>query len=312
MGERFHKTVMLKEAADSLKVRPGGVYVDGTLGGGGHSFEILRRSSPDGILIGIDRDDDALDESRRVLKSFGERALLMKGDFSSIKGIIARLSLEAVDGILLDLGVSSHQLETASRGFSFNVDGPLDMRMNRQDAISAYDLVNTCPEDRLREIIREYGEEPRAGRIARAIIEARRHSPIASTGELAAIINRVPGSRGGRSRRHPATKTFQALRIAVNRELESLSSAVGDGIDMLKTGGRFSIISFHSLEDRIVKTLFREGEKDCQCPPHFPLCACEKRRVIRVITKRPLRPDSSETEENPRARSARLRTAEKV
>lgn len=312
MGGTFHRAVMVDRAVGSLMVRPGGIYVDGTLGGAGHAGEILRRSAPDGILIGIDRDDEALDESRRVLAPFGERAVLMKGNFSRMKEMIARSAPAGVDGILLDLGVSSHQLDTASRGFSFSLDGPLDMRMNGQDSLTARDLVNTCPEGRLKEIIREYGEEKQAGRIARVIVEARRNAPIVTTGQCAALISRALGSRARGSKVHPATKTFQALRIAVNRELESLDAAVRDGIEILKPGGRFTVISFHSLEDRIVKSLFREAATDCSCPPHFPLCVCEKTKVVTMVTRRPVRPDPEETERNPRARSARLRTVEKV
>ncbi|MCK9230707.1 MAG: 16S rRNA (cytosine(1402)-N(4))-methyltransferase RsmH [Syntrophales bacterium] len=312
MGGTFHRAAMVDKAVESLMVKPGGIYVDGTLGGGGHAGEILRRSAPDGILIGIDRDDEALDESRRVLASFGERAVLMKGNFSRIKEIIARSVPAGVDGILLDLGVSSHQLVTASRGFSFSLDGPLDMRMNGQDSFTAGDLVNTCPEERLKEIIREYGEEKQAGRIARAIVEARRRSPITTTGQCAALVSKALGSRARTAKIHPATKTFQALRIAVNKELENLEAAVRGGIEMLKPGGRFTVISFHSLEDRIVKNLFREAATECSCPPHFPLCVCRKKKTVTVITGRPVRPDPGETEQNPRARSARLRTVEKV
>lgn len=313
MGGNYHRSVMLEKAATSLNLKGEGVYVDGTLGGGGHASEILRRSAPEGVLIGIDRDDDALEESRRVLEPFGARAILVKGNFRDIRNIVARLGMDQVDGILLDLGVSSHQLDTSSRGFSFAGDGPLDMRMNRQDSLSAYDIVNTWSEARLKDIIREYGEERRAGRIAGMIVRSRQQAPLETTGELAAIVAKASGPRAKKEKIHPATRTFQALRLCVNRELEDLPVAIEESIDILRPGrGRLSIIAFHSLEDRIVKHLFRQHENPCHCPPHFPYCVCGKEPSVKVLTRRALMPDPVEMEENPRARSARLRTVEKV
>ena len=308
----FHRPVLLQETLDLLECRTGGVYVDGTVGGGGHSYEILKRTSPDGILIGLDMDDEALAEAGRTLKGFDDRAVLLKSNFSEIKTIIAKLNIEKVDGILLDLGVSSHQLKTGSRGFSFSLDAPLDMRMDRQGALTAYDIVNSYSERELKRIIRDYGEERRTGRIVRAILEQRRKSPITTTTELAGLVSKVVPHRSGGKMIHPATRTFQALRIAVNDELENLRICIEDGIDILNKGGVFAIISFHSLEDRIVKNLFRSWEKGCVCPPDFPVCTCGRESKLWVLTKRPVKPGVSEMEWNPRARSARLRAAKRI
>lgn len=308
----YHESVMLDRAVDSLDCRPGGVYFDGTLGGGGHAYEILTQTAPDGILIGVDRDDDALSESARRLEPFGERALLVKGNFVRIDTIVLEHGFHKVSGILLDLGVSSHQFDTPERGFGFSRDAPLDMRMDREDTVTAFDIVNGFPEEKLKKIIREYGEEMMPGRIVRAISERRRLSPIRTTGELAEIIAAaLPGSLS-RKRIHPATKTFQALRIAVNRELENLRDAIETGIDMLEEGGRFSIISFHSLEDRMVKNLFRSWERGCICPPDFPVCRCGRKSKLRILTRKPIVPGEEEIRSNPRARSARLRTAVRI
>jgi len=308
----FHRPVMCKEAVDSLNPRSGGIYIDGTIGGGGHSYEIMKRTAPDGILIGIDKDEEALAASEQRLKEFKTRVHLIQGNFSEIKVIIANLHIENVDGILIDLGVSSHQLDTASRGFSFSLDAPLDMRMDRRDALSAYGIVNDYPEDLLKRIVREYGEEMKASKIVRAITARRKIRPIQTTRELADIISSVIPKKGGPKKIHPATKTFQALRIAVNDELAHLQTVITDGVDVLREGGRFSIISFHSLEDRIVKHLFREAEIGCVCPRDFPVCTCHRKKTLRVLTRRPIGAGDEEKAENPRARSARLRTAERV
>ncbi len=308
----FHTPVMLEKVLQSLRCKPGGIYVDGTLGGGGHARAILENTAPDGLLIGIDRDDDALLESEKRLQPFGQRKILIKGNFADIGEILTNLNIRKVDGILLDLGVSSHQLDTADRGFSFSLDAPLDMRMDQSSRYSAYDLVNLSPEKELRKVIRDYGEEPMAGRIARAILAKRASAPIRTTIELADVVCRAVRRQGVRKKVHPATRTFQAIRIAVNQELSNLSTAMDAGIDQLGQGGRFSIISFHSLEDRIVKETFRSWEGRCQCPPGLPVCQCQREAKLRVRTRKPLRPEAGESETNPRARSARLRTAEKI
>jgi 16S rRNA (cytosine1402-N4)-methyltransferase len=308
----FHTPVMLEKVLQSLRCKPGGIYVDGTLGGGGHARAILENTAPDGLLIGIDRDDDALLESEKRLQPFGQRKILIKGNFADIGEILTNLNIRKVDGILLDLGVSSHQLDTADRGFSFSLDAPLDMRMDQSSRYRAYDLVNLSPEKELRKVIRDYGEEPMAGRIARAILAKRASAPIRTTIELADVVCRAVRRQGVRKKVHPATRTFQAIRIAVNQELSNLSTAMDAGIDQLGRGGRFSIISFHSLEDRIVKETFRSREGRCQCPPGLPVCQCQREAKLRVLTRKPLRPEADESETNPRARSARLRTAEKI
>jgi 16S rRNA (cytosine1402-N4)-methyltransferase len=303
---------MLREVLESLDLKPGGIYVDGTLGGGGHAQGILTATAPDGILVGIDRDDDALAESARVLEPFGKRKFLVKGDYADLDGILSGLGIERVDGIVLDLGVSSHQLETAERGFSFTKPAPLDMRMDRDATRTARQIVNTTDARELKRILRLYGEELLAGRIARAIVERRKAGPIETTDELAAIVAAAMPARMSHGRIHPATRTFQALRIAVNDELTSLDRGIASGIDRLKEGGRFSVISFHSLEDRMVKDLFRDASRDCTCPPDLPVCACGVKPRLRVITRKPVRPGEDEVDRNPRARSAKLRTAERI
>jgi 16S rRNA (cytosine1402-N4)-methyltransferase len=308
----FHEPVMLKEVIASLNLKPGGTYVDGTVGGGGHAAEILRETAPDGILIGIDADEEAIRESDERLKPFGARAILVKGNFADMDTILSRLGKKAVDGILLDLGVSSHQLQTAERGFSFQTDAPLDMRMDTHQSFSAYDLVNTAPERELAQIIRDYGEETMARRIARTISVRRMTAPVRTTAELAALIAGSLPRKYGRAKIHPATRTFQAIRIAVNRELSRLEKAIDVGTGVLGASGRFSIISFHSLEDRIVKNAFSSREGACTCPPDFPLCVCQAKATLKVVTRKPVRPGADEIAANPRARSARLRTAERI
>lgn len=309
----FHKTVLLNEAVDSLCCRRGGVYVDGTLGGGGHAYEILRRIVPDGFLVGIDIDDDAIAESEVRLSSFGDRKVLVRGNFSDIDSILSNLGINKVDGIILDLGVSSHQLDTAERGFSFSLGGPLDMRMDKRAAKRAFDIVNTFSAEAIRKILRDYGEEKMAGRIARAIIAGRENGPVNTTDELAALVrNAQPASIVAKSRIHPATKTFQALRIFVNNELECLEMFIEKSMDRLCSGGRLSIISFHSLEDRIVKEAFRSAARGCICPPDLPVCVCGRQPVMRLVTKKAIMPGEREVADNNRARSARLRTVERI
>jgi 16S rRNA (cytosine1402-N4)-methyltransferase len=308
----YHIPVMQKEVVQFLQCHPGGIYVDGTVGGGGHAYEILEKSSPDGLLIGIDIDDDALYESKSRLRIFEDRTILVKGNFAEIDHILRKLNILKVDGILLDLGVSSHQIETAERGFSFNLNATLDMRMDRNGDLNAYDLINSLPDKELEKIIKNYGEEIMAGRIARAITSRRKISPVRTTADLADIIIKALPPPLRRQRIHPATKTFQALRIYINQELLNLYQAINGGIDMLTTSGRFLIISFHSLEDRIVKNNFRSWEKGCICPSDFPICSCHRKPGLRVLTKKPIVPGVDEIAFNPRARSARLRVAEKV
>jgi len=308
----FHKPVLVGEVIASLQCRAGAVYVDGTLGGGGHAFEILRNSAPDGRLIGIDADGDALREAGKCLAPFGDRAILVKGNFADMETTLFGMNIEKVEGILLDLGVSSHQLDTAERGFSFTLDAPLDMRMDQVRGPSAYDLVHTLSGEELEELIRKFSEERMAGRIARAIVERRTLSPIRTTADLAGVVaGALPRTRGP-ARIHPATRTFQALRIAVNDELANLQQALVGGMDLLKPGGRFSVISFHSLEDRIVKNAFHAGEKGCICPPDLPVCACGRKPTMKVVTRKPVVAGEAEIRDNPRARSAKLRTAERI
>ena len=308
----FHTPVMLREVAQSLRCKRGGIYLDGTVGGGGHAEEILRLTAPDGLLIGIDLDEDALAESHERLKCFGERVILVKGNFADLDSIVAGIGIKSVDGILLDLGVSSHQLKSRARGFSFSLDAPLDMRMDRSRPLTAHDVVNSFPEEKLGRIIREYGEETMAGRIVRAVSKKRSTAPIRTTAELAAIIARALPPAARKKNIHPATKTFQAIRIFVNDELVNLRRAIANGVPILERGGRISIVSFHSLEDRIVKDAFRSLEKGCICPADFPVCACGRKGEIKVLTRRPITPSEQEVAENPRARSARLRTAERI
>ncbi len=307
----FHEPVMCKEVLASLECRPGGIYVDGTVGGGGHARLILEQTAPDGLLIGIDRDSDALHASEKQLQSFGRRKILVKGNFAEIDKLLINLNIEKVDGILLDLGVSSHQLDVGDRGFSFVSDAPLDMRMDQDSRYSACDLVNLSSENELRKIIKAYGEERMAGRITRAILTKRAAVPIRTTGALADVIYHAVPAAYRQRRIHPATRTFQAIRIAVNDELSNLRTAIISSSDMLKRGGRLAIISFHSLEDRIVKDAFRAAQKGCTCPPDLPVCNCRRESKLQVITKRPLYPGVDEVASNPRARSARLRTAER-
>lgn len=308
----FHEPVMIKEVVESLRCRAGGIYVDGTVGGGGHALEILEQSAPEGMLIGIDRDEEALAAAASRLRGFGRRKILVKGNYVDIAAILAGLKIKFVDGILLDLGVSSHQLEEPGRGFSFTQEGPLDMRMDSDQGFTAGDLVNKFSESELARIIRDYGEERMAGRIARAIVRKRSRAPITTTTELAAVVRQAVPAAYGRQKIHPATRTFQALRIAVNDELTDLPRAIESGIGVLAEGGRFSIIAFHSLEDRIVKNEFRGREGTCICPPRLPVCICQRKAVLKVLTKKPLRPGLKELAVNPRARSARLRTAERI
>jgi 16S rRNA (cytosine1402-N4)-methyltransferase len=308
----FHQPVLLREVIASLACKAGGVYVDGTVGGAGHAVEILEESAPNGLLIGIDADEDALHEAEQRLNPFRDRVTLARGNFADIGNILLSLNIYHVDGILLDLGVSSHQLDAAERGFSFSKEALLDMRMDFRQQTSAYTLVNNLPESSLGKIIREYGEDPMVRRIARAIVAARKLKKIETTTELANIILSVNPKKMHGQRLHPATKTFQALRIAVNNELSNLQSALTEGIERLHKGGRFSVISYHSLEDRMVKTSFRSYESACICPHDMPVCNCQRQAQARIVYRRPVTPSAAEIAANPRARSAKLRTTERI
>jgi 16S rRNA (cytosine1402-N4)-methyltransferase len=306
-----HVPVLLREAIEYLAPQAGGVYVDGTLGAGGHTEEILRRSAPDGAVVALDRDVEAVERSRKRLSVYGERAVLRQANFRDIDRVLGGLGIGAVDGVLLDLGVSWFHLKTPERGFSFLLDGPLDMRMDRRGGRTAADLVSRLPREELARVIREYGEEQKAGAIARAIEKARARGPITSTVQLAEIISSVFPPHLPR-RIHPATRTFQALRIAVNDEVESLREGLRQAHRVLKPGGRMVVISFHSLEDRVVKQLFASWAKGCTCPPRVPVCVCGQKPSVRVLTKKPVLPSEEEVERNPAARSAKLRAAEKI
>lgn len=307
-----HTPVLLDEALEYLNPKSGGIYIDGTLGLGGHTKDILKRSEPDGRVIGIDRDPEALKIARERLHEFEKRVEFIHGSFSDMGRIAKDLGIREVDGILLDLGVSSLQVDTGQRGFSFLKDAPLDMRMDTTGGITAADIVNSYPLEGLQKLLWEFGEEGYSRRIAREIIKTREAARIETTGELVRIVERSIPRKEWPEKIHPATKTFQAMRIAVNDELGSLEHGLNDGIALLKAGGRFCVISFHSLEDRIVKNSFRNWEMPCICPPSLPVCRCGKIKMARVLTKKGVKPSEDEVRANPRARSARLRVSEKV
>jgi 16S rRNA (cytosine1402-N4)-methyltransferase len=309
--ELEHVPVLLREAVDLLAPKPGGVYVDGTLGAGGHAAEVLKRSTPDGVLIGLDQDAEAIERSRAALAPFGSRAIIRQANYRDLPSVLIELGQGPVDGILLDLGVSWFHLRVPERGFSFMLEGPLDMRMDRSRPQTAADLVNGLSRTELARVIREYGEESRAGAIARAIDQARARGPITTTAQLARIVSSVFPPHPHR-RIHPATLTFQALRVAVNDEMAALHEGLDRMVPLLKTGGRLAVISFHSLEDRIVKQTFVRAAKECVCPPKMPVCTCGKRADLRVLTHRPRTASPEEVERNPAARSAKLRAAEKL
>jgi 16S rRNA (cytosine1402-N4)-methyltransferase len=303
---------MANEVLHYLEPQRGGIYLDGTLGAGGHARLILEASSPDGILVGFDRDAAALAAAQAGLVAFGERAILRQGNFADMTAHLDLLGIGRLDGILLDLGVSSHQLDTPDRGFSFREEGPLDMRMNPSEGVSAAAVIAEAGADELKRIFREYGEERWAGKIAREIVSTRSRQPIVTTFQLAELVSRVvPGGRVPQ-RIHPATRVFQALRIHVNGELDSLRAGLDAGWRRLKVGGRLVVISFHSLEDRIVKQAFRTLATGCICPPRLAVCACGQQSIIRVMTRKAVRADDNEVKHNPRARSAVLRAMEKL
>lgn len=303
----MHIPVLYNEVISALQPQPGGTYVDGTLGAGGHALGILDASSPDGRLLGLDLDPHALALAEKRLAPFGKRAFLKKASYVTLRRQLAILGWESVQGILLDLGVSSMQLDMPERGFSFRFDAPLDMRFDPQGKSTAADLVNHLPEADLADLIYRYGEEHRSRRVAQKIVAAR---PIHTTGQLATVVAKATGS--GRSGIHPATRTFQALRIAVNGELDAIEQVLPEAISVLEPGGRLAVISFHSLEDRIVKRFFRHASRDCVCPPKQPICTCKHRANIKEISRKPIVSSQTESLQNPRARSSRLRVVEKI
>jgi 16S rRNA (cytosine1402-N4)-methyltransferase len=309
--ESQHIPVMLEPVLELLHCKRDGVYVDGTIGGGGYTRAILDRGATEGVVVGMDWDEEAIGRVRERLRGYGERLILEKADFADIRSVLRKHGLETVDGIAVDLGVSSFQLDDSQRGFSFMQEGPLDMRMNRDLSYTAADLVNTLPERELADLIYRYGEERLSRRIARSIVAARKERRISDTRELAELVRRAVPKTKDTFRIHPATRTFQALRIAVNGELDSLERFLPEALDLLKPGGRLCVVAFHSLEDRIVKETFRSWAQSCRCPRERAACVCEGKPLVRLLTKKALRPSPDEAERNPRARSARLRAVEK-
>lgn len=310
--EFHHVSILLNECLDALEIRPDGTYIDATLGGAGHSLHIAERLGPGGRLICIDRDDEALANARKRLAPVWDRVTLAKSDFRALDDVLAREGLDGADGVLFDLGVSSPQLDEAERGFSYMQDAPLDMRMDRQQALTAYDVVNTWSREDIRKILFEYGEERYAPLIAAAIERRRAEKPIETTGELVDIIRGAMPAAALREKQHPAKRSFQAIRIAVNDELGAVREAMGKAIDVLRPGGRLAVITFHSLEDRIVKEAFRAAAQGCTCPRDFPVCVCGKKPRVKLISRKPILPGADEVRENARARSAKLRVCEKL
>ena len=309
--EFHHVSVLLNECIDGLDIKENGIYVDGTLGGAGHSSEIVKKLTT-GRLIGIDQDMNAINAATKRLEPYKDRVTLVHDNFSNVKAVFKELGIEKADGFLLDIGVSSHQLDEAERGFSYMQDAPLDMRMNSENSFSAYNVVNEYSEEEINRVIYEYGEERWAKRIAQFIVEARKEKPIETTFELVDIIKKAVPKGARKDGPHPAKRTFQAIRIEVNGELEILERTIDDMTELLNPGGRLCIITFHSLEDRIVKNAFRKQENPCTCPPEFPVCICGKKKLAKVITRKPILPSDEELEENHRSRSAKLRILEKI
>ena len=306
-----HVSVLLNECLEGLTIKENGIYVDGTLGGAGHSSEILKRLSKEGRLIGIDQDTDALKAAKERLKDYSN-VTFVHSNFSNIENVLNNLNIDGVDGILMDLGVSSYQLDEGERGFSYMKDAPLDMRMNRENDFSAYNVVNEYSEEDLYRIIRDYGEEKFAKRIASFIVENRQEKNIETTLELVEIIKNAIPAKARREGPHPAKRTFQAIRIEVNSELSILNKTIEDGVEKLNKGGRMAIITFHSLEDRIVKNKFRDLAVSCRCPKEFPVCVCGEKAKVKIISRKAIEPTKEEVEINPRSRSAKLRVIEKL
>lgn len=311
MTEFHHVSVLLEECIQALSIKPDGTYVDGTLGGAGHSSQIVQRLTT-GRLIGIDRDPKALKAASERLAPYSDRVTLVHSNFSRVDQVLDELGIDGVDGILLDLGVSSPQLDEAERGFSYMADAPLDMRMNSQDTLTAYEVVNLWPREELRRILYEYGEERYAPQIASAIDRRRAERPIETTLELVDVIRSAMPPQALREKQHPAKRSFQAIRIAVNDELGAVSRVMDAAISKLNSGGRLAIITFHSLEDRIVKNAMASAAKGCTCPPEFPVCVCGKTPKVKLVSKKPIVSSEEELQRNPRARSAKLRVCEKI
>lgn len=307
-----HVSVLLRECIEALQIKPNGIYVDCTTGGGGHSLEIAKRLTDGGRLIAIDRDEDALRAAGRRLADFADRVTFVHSNYAMLQSVLADLGVPGVDGVLADLGVSSYQLDTAERGFSYMQDAPLDMRMDREQPLRAYDVVNTYSEEELRRILYDFGEEKFARNIAANIVKKRSEHPIETTLELAELVKASMPKTAREGGHHPAKRTFQAIRIEVNSELSSIPPALDAAVHALNPGGRIAVITFHSLEDRLVKQKFAALSSGCTCPREFPVCVCGKKPVVRVITKKPVTAGEDELEVNPRSRSAKLRVAEKI
>jgi len=307
-----HVSVLLEECIENLNIKPDGIYVDGTLGGGGHASYICQHLSPEGTLIGIDRDQDALNAASERLKDYPCQKIFVQSNYSDIRNVLEELELDGIDGALLDLGVSSFQLDNAERGFSYMHDAPLDMRMNQDDSFTAYDVVNEYDQKELTRIISKYGEEKWASRVATFIVNGRKDGPIETTGQLVELIKAAIPAKARREGPHPAKRTFQAIRIEVNDELGQLEHAIEEFCDVLNPEGRLCVISFHSLEDRIVKEIIAKRVNPCTCPKEFPVCVCGKTADIKKISKKPILPSAEELEVNPRSRSAKLRVCEKL
>lgn len=309
--EFVHKSVLLHETVDSLNIKPDGIYVDGTLGGGGHAFEVCKRLGENGRFIGIDQDAEAIEAAGLRLAEFGDKVTIVRSNYVDTPDVLKSLNIDKVDGIMLDLGVSSYQLDTPERGFSYKNDAPLDMRMDDRSNTTAKDIINNYTEMELYRIIRDYGEDKFAKNIAKHIVNARKERPIETTGQLTEIIKAAIPMKVRKNGGHPAKKTFQAIRIELNRELDVLNNSIDNMIDLLNDNGRLSIITFHSLEDRIVKNRFKNNENPCTCPPDFPVCVCGNKSKGKVITRKPIIPGERELEDNSRAKSSKLRVFEK-
>ncbi len=308
-----HKSVLLRETIEHLNIKPDGIYVDGTLGGGGHAYEVCKRLSSKGRFIGIDQDEDAVKAASRRLSEFEDRVRIIRSNYCKMREALAEIGIYKIDGVILDLGVSSYQLDDPGRGFTYRVeDAPLDMRMDQRQHFTAKDLLNTYSEMDLYRIIRDYGEDKFAKNIAKHIVVARKEKEIETTGELTEIIKRAIPAKVRMNGGHPAKRTFQAIRIELNRELEVLQDSLEDIIELLNPGGRLCIITFHSLEDRIVKNIFKKSEQPCTCPKEFPVCVCGRKSLGRVITRKPVIPSEEEVVYNSRSKSAKLRVFERI